>query len=277
MSAGLVALFDVLLVGLMDVTAVLLIRLGRFAAELGRPDGDGGGIRSAGEPDSVLPEPEDTSPAAGTVIHVRQQSGEPPAPTKRGPFVLASAESSPPTAYTRAESAPAPLQRAAYPESRLRLLSATLSEVTQLAEDSADLCSLPTLSLHTAATTGLLAGIYCFIQLVHIFFSTAAQVSESVMFLLFLASFAVRLVAIGAAGSRLSGQQQRLRARLSAVRWSPPAPPAVHSELHLLLEQTRQELVFHGWGLFSTQKETIVSLLGFVLTYVVILVQMNVS
>ena len=44
--------------------------------------------------------------------------------------------------------------------------------------------------------------------------------------------------------------------------------------LQLLLEQMRKPPAFTGWGLFTVEKATSLSLLAFVLTYLVIMMQM---
>ena len=85
----------------------------------------------------------------------------------------------------------------------------------------------------------------------------------------------LRLLIVCCAGSRLIQQGEQLHAALVDADWSEAElSPAARLSLHLLLEKTRQPAAFHGWGLFAAQKTTMLSMLGFVLTYSVILMQM---
>ena len=93
---------------------------------------------------------------------------------------------------------------------------------------------------------------------------------------LFQASFALRLLIVSCAGSRLIQQGQQLHHQLAAVSWRRHVTARARFSLQLLLERTRQPVAFEGWGLFTVQKATMLSLFGFVLTYCVILIQMQV-
>ena len=294
MAAALVILFDILLAGLTDAVAVLLMRLGRFARDHlsdelsegcrnGNADEQvvwhsdvfhvsGRTAEKAGE--ATRPVPVHNRGESRHTLFVRSNEIDPPARDEtKSPVPLPVQIRSP-----AAASVPAPLQRHGDLEHRLRLLSGTFGQVRRLAGDAADLCSLPTLSLHAWATTALLAGIYISIRLSLDYWDTASHIAESAGLALFLPTLALRLLVISSAGSRLTRHQQQLHAQLAAVSWpAAAASTAARFQLQLLLELTREEITFHGWGLFSTQKGTLVSLLGFVLTYVVILVQMNVD
>ena len=76
------------------------------------------------------------------------------------------------------------------------------------------------------------------------------------------------------AGSRLIQQSEELRDVVAKKCWSARMTAAARGELQVLLEQTRTPLALDVWGLFSVQKSVLLSVLSFVLTYFVIMLQM---
>ena len=154
-------------------------------------------------------------------------------------------------------------------ETRLRRLVAAHREVDRLASDAADFCSLPLLCLYTSVTIILLLDVY----------NTIARLSSGLssfsVSLAFVALMLLRLLMVSCAGSRLIRQGELLHAALADAGWSEgDLPPSARLSLQLLLERTRRPAAFHGWGLFTAHKATMLSMLGFVLTYTVILMQM---
>ena len=154
-------------------------------------------------------------------------------------------------------------------ETRLRQLITAHREVRLLAAEAADLCSPPLLCLFTSVTAILLLGVYVSIVLL----KTGSSLTAISM--AYVALMLLRLLIVCCAGSRLIQQGERLHAALVDADWSEAElSAAARLSLHLLLERTRQPPTFHGWGLFTAQKTTMLSMLGFVLTYSVILMQM---
>ena len=154
-------------------------------------------------------------------------------------------------------------------EIRLRQLVAAHREVRQHASDAADLCSLPLLCQFTSVTAIMLLGVY--VSIVRL--QTGSSLTAINM--AYVALMLLRLLIVCCAGSRLIQQGEQLHAALVDADWSEAQlSPAARLSLHLLLEKTRQPAAFHGWGLFTAQKTTMLSMLGFVLTYSVILMQM---
>ncbi|KAF0293224.1 hypothetical protein FJT64_008882 [Amphibalanus amphitrite] len=154
---------------------------------------------------------------------------------------------------------------------RLRELRQLYGRVCELTAAGAALCSLPTLCLHALVTTALLVGLYVNVQL----FRSGVDLARAVGYALFLLLAAVRLLLVSVSGSRLADRSQQLHAALASARWSGHASPEARLTLQLLLAQTQQPLGFDGWGLFVTHKTTMQSLVGFVLTYFIIMVQMS--
>ena len=91
---------------------------------------------------------------------------------------------------------------------------------------------------------------------------------------IFLALNTLRVAFVSCAGSRVLTYGEGLTEALAGGRWPRRMPLAVRQALRMLIEQTRRPLAFHGGGVFTVKKETMLSMLSFVLAYFVILVQM---
>ena len=154
---------------------------------------------------------------------------------------------------------------------RLQQLRRLYGQVAELTAAGAELCSLPTLGLHGLVTTALLVGLYVNVQL----FRGGAGLVRAVSYALFLLLSVLQLVLVSVSGSRLADRGQQLHAALTTVRWAGRVTPEAQLALQLLLAHTRQPIGFDGWGLFTTHKTTMQSLLGFVLTYFIIMIQLH--
>ena len=152
----------------------------------------------------------------------------------------------------------------------LLLLSDAYRAVRALASESADLCSLPTLTQHASVTLLLLAGLYLSIA-----GSRTASVATFSVFALFLLMNGLRLLAVSSMGSRVQTSGEALSAALVATRWRRPMTAQLQFEALMLVEHTAKPLAFDGYGIFVPQKETMLSLLSFILTYFVIMVQVG--
>ncbi|KAF0292786.1 hypothetical protein FJT64_000172 [Amphibalanus amphitrite] len=160
-------------------------------------------------------------------------------------------------------------------EWHLRQLASTYAAVRRLAADSASVCSMSILSLHATATGGLLLGTY--VTMLMLFSKDVSTAPHLVGFLTFTLGMVLRVLVLSCSGSRLIESGERLHQTLAGLRWPAAASPAARFQLQLLLEQTRQPPALDGWGLFTVQKSNMLALFSFVLTYIVILIQMQVE
>ncbi|KAF0307162.1 hypothetical protein FJT64_021444 [Amphibalanus amphitrite] len=159
-------------------------------------------------------------------------------------------------------------------ERHLSHLRTTHLSVSRLAADAAAFCSLPALSLYSCVTTNILLHSYISVNL----FGSDAQFSGRANTLpLGSVSATLRLLTASCAGSRLLSSGQQLHQTLTEAGWPDQTPQTGRLALHLLLERTRRPPAFDVWGLFVVEKRNILSLLSFVLTYFVIMMQMNVG
>ena len=279
-------LLDLLLVGLTDASALLLTRLKRFCELRLNSHDVPGSDASAHEQQSIWTQGEsndgfviskpfyassgqsaDEDPAAmrgstpATVhISVRSQPGHTAARRRQnGPLNLPAG-----VCVER----PSPSDDLSQGLQQLRHLYGAVSDLSSAA---AAFCSLPTLGLHAFITLGLLVGLYVNVKL----YRGAADPGLAVGYSVFLLLSVVRLALVSVSGSRLAERSRQLHSAVAAVRWSGPVTAETRLLLQLLLAQTRQPLGFDGWGLFVTHKQTMQSLLGFVLTYFIIMVQMS--
>ncbi|KAF0295117.1 hypothetical protein FJT64_007249 [Amphibalanus amphitrite] len=152
----------------------------------------------------------------------------------------------------------------------LRLLAGAYRSVRELATESAELCSLPTLTQHASVTLVLLIGVYVAID--------GSKVNTALVFgsfVLFLLLNTLRLMAVSVTGSRLIDSGEALSAALVATSWPRPLPAQLQFEVIMLVEGTRKPIMFDGYGIFVPQKETLLSLLSFILTYFVIMIQIG--
>ena len=143
--------------------------------------------------------------------------------------------------------------------------------VHQLVSDTADALSAPLLWLHAAVAAILLLAGY--ISAVQLSGQTRVPINAETLFLV-MAYWFVCNAMIADAGSRLIQQSEELRDVVAKKCWSARMSAAARAELQVLLEQTRTPLALDVWGLFSVQKSVMLSMLSFVLTYFVIMLQM---
>ena len=150
--------------------------------------------------------------------------------------------------------------------------------VYQLVSDTADVFSAPLLWLHAAvAAILLLVGYVVAVQLSGHAGSSGAPgppAANTVSLCLLMVHWFLCLSTVAVAGSRLMQQSEQLRDVVSKDCWSRRMSVGTHAELQVLLEQTRVPLALNVWGLFNVQKSVLLSVLSFVLTYFVIMLQM---
>ncbi|KAF0297491.1 hypothetical protein FJT64_005053 [Amphibalanus amphitrite] len=156
-------------------------------------------------------------------------------------------------------------------ETGLERLSEAYRALHCLASEAAEFCSVPTLSLHASVTAVLLVGVYVTINL---FIAGGPGAILRISLIIFLTLNTLRVAFVSSAGSRLQTCGERLTTTLVGARWPHRLSPGVRHALRMLVEQTRRPPSFHGGGLFIVRKETMLSMMSFVLTYFVILVQM---
>ena len=143
--------------------------------------------------------------------------------------------------------------------------------VHQLVSDTADAFSAPLLWLHAAvAAILLLAGYISAVKLT----GRADVATKTELLYLVMMNWLTSLSVVAVSGSRLIQQSEELRDVVAKQCWSARMSSAARGELQVLLEQTRTPLALDVWGLFSVQKSVLLSVLSFVLTYFVIMLQM---
>ena len=167
----------------------------------------------------------------------------------------------------------APALDPAEAERCLSLLTELYGSVRRLATDAADLCSVPTFWVHASYTGALLIGSY--VTIAHSI--AVADGSHVVDFGGYTLVNVLQLYVISWAGSRVVQRGRLLHRTLAEARWPAALSPAARFSAQLLLEQTRQPASFDGCGVFVVQKANLLSLLGFVLTYFIIMLQMEVA
>ena len=143
--------------------------------------------------------------------------------------------------------------------------------VHQLASDTANAFSAPLLWLYAAvAISLLLAGYVAAVQP-----TGQDEVSTNTESLyMTMAYWFVCLSTVTDAGSRLIQQSEELRDVVAKECWSATMSAAARGKLQVLLEQTRTPLALDVCGMFSVEKSVLLSVLSFVLTYFVIMMQM---
>ena len=152
----------------------------------------------------------------------------------------------------------------------LHQLADAYRAVHALSTESAELCSLLTLAQHASVTLILLVGVYVTIAQR----STFSGIRFS-SFVVFLLMSALRLAAVSSAGSRLITSGEQLSTTLVGASWRGVPPTQLQFGFQMLVEQTRKPLAFDGYGIFVPQKQTMLSLMSFILTYFVIMVQLG--
>ena len=161
-------------------------------------------------------------------------------------------------------------------ELHLTYLRDIYRSVRRLSSDACAFCSVPSLSLYVCVTLNILLHSYIAIIM---YGSGGGEhfAGRTNMFMTGSTVCALRLMVVSCAGSRLLRSGHRLRQTLSELRWPVHTSAAARDALHLLLEQTRRPAAFDVWDLFTMQKKNVLSLFSFVLTYFVIMLQMNVG
>ena len=145
--------------------------------------------------------------------------------------------------------------------------------VFRLTSDVAETFSTVVLSLYTITTAILLIGGYVLVmetvedQIVASTASLEAYYLAVIMIIICLCGMSV-------SGSSLIQQSAQLHEVIAKDLRSRPMSPATRQQLLLLLDQTSTPLAIGVWGLFSLQKTSVLSVMSFVLTYFVIMLQM---
>ncbi|KAF0298819.1 hypothetical protein FJT64_003819 [Amphibalanus amphitrite] len=261
------AVFNVILYALMGAVELFQERLSRFCQEnfctTGQPNANTFSITN--ELDGTASSPSATRPSRHGVqkINVMPLSAESNADDVTDSLEAGSAE----------QPLPAPGPLCADTERCLRLLTEVFRSVRQLATEAAELCSVPIFWVHASYTGALLIGSY--ITIAH---SLAAHSGrEALGFASYTAVNMLQLLLVSWAGSRATERGWRLHRALAEARWPPALSPAARFCVQQLLEQTRRPATFDGCGVFIVQKANLLSLLGFVLTYFIIMLQMRVA
>lgn len=156
-----------------------------------------------------------------------------------------------------------PTENPAAVSARLHVLRQRHSRVRRQAAEAAALCCWPALGLHAAVAAHLLLGCYLAIS------SGGGGVPD----VLLMSVSVLRLMVACCAGTRLLQHGQALHDALTSQRW-PPLTAGQRLNLLMMVERARQPPTFDAWGLFNTEKTSLVSMFGFVLTYCVIMIQM---
>ena len=148
---------------------------------------------------------------------------------------------------------------------QLRRLSDRYRQVFRLTSYVTDTFSTAVLSLYSATTAVLLLGGYVLV---------VTTTGESISLYLYMMISLLCMCGISVSGSRLIQQSTQLHDVITKELWPRPMAPVVRRQLELLMEQTRTPLAIEVWDLFSLQKGSVLSVMSFVLTYFVIMLQM---
>ena len=155
---------------------------------------------------------------------------------------------------------------------QLRRLSDRYREVFRLSSNIADTFSPAVLSLFTVTTAVLLVGGYVLVAMMDGRLQAVAD--SGLSYYLFIVVYMLCMCGISVTGSRLIQQSTQLHDVISKELWPRQMTPAVRHQLRMVLEQTRVPLEFDVSGVFTLQKSSVLSVLSFVLTYFVIMLQM---
>ena len=159
-------------------------------------------------------------------------------------------------------------------ESAIRQLTRAHRQVRALASEAAALCSPPTFTQHASIIVQLMVGLYVTIGL---FLDSDSNKVLKTGMVFYLTATVLKLAAVSACGSRLAGSSGHLADTLTDTSCSlRHLSPPLRFTLQMLIEQARRPPEFTGCGFFVTQKTTMLSLLSFVLTYFIIMVQLKV-
>ena len=152
---------------------------------------------------------------------------------------------------------------------QLSRLSDRYRLVFQLTSDVAETFSVPVLSLYAITTAILLMGGYLLVVE-----ETDGHRSWMGAYCIGITVCVICLCGISISGSSLTRQSIQLRDVIAKDLWSHPMSLATRQQLQLFMDQTTTPLAIDIWGLFSLQKTSVLSVMSFVLTYFVIMLQM---
>ena len=152
---------------------------------------------------------------------------------------------------------------------QLSRLSDRYRLVFQLTSDVAETFSVPVLSLYAITTAILLIGGYLLVVP-----EPDSLISWVGAYCLGITVCVICLCGISISGSSLTQQSNQLRDVIAKDLWPRPMSPATRQQLQLFMDQTTTPLAIDIWGLFSLQKTSVLSVMSFVLTYFVIMLQM---
>ncbi|KAF0304569.1 hypothetical protein FJT64_023624 [Amphibalanus amphitrite] len=165
---------------------------------------------------------------------------------------------------------PAPFT-AADPAVRLQRLSERYRRVFLLVSETVSVFGAPLLGLHAAVAAILLLAGY--VGAGHLSGRRGLSVDVAGLSLVMVYWF-VCLLTVNVSGSGLLERSQELHSALAKQCWPAARGAAQRRRLGALLEQTRGPLTLHVCGVFTVRKEALLSVLSFVLTYFVIMMQM---
>ncbi|KAF0290172.1 hypothetical protein FJT64_011612 [Amphibalanus amphitrite] len=160
---------------------------------------------------------------------------------------------------------------AADPAVRLQRLSERYRRVFLLVSETVSVFGAPLLGLHAAVAAILLLAGY--VGAGHLSGRRGLSVDVAGLSLVMVYWF-VCLLTVNVSGSGLLERSQELHSALAKQCWPAARGAAQRRRLGALLEQTRGPLTLHVCGVFTVRKEALLSVLSFVLTYFVIMMQM---
>ncbi|KAF0299002.1 hypothetical protein FJT64_003698 [Amphibalanus amphitrite] len=284
------AVFDLVQVCFMDAVAMLLERLGRYARRYMTHSEESDSLTQTKENRAgIQNDPREQLGKIGFTSHSGEQGNQLAASDHPRRYNIAFTVTSevgpgdaasnhypavPPRAPDTLSSAAVLTDPRGDLDSAVAQLSQVHRSVAALAAAASDLCSPMTVTQHASIIMEQLVGLYITIG---IFVSGGGGAVQKAAFVLYQAVTALRLVAVSVTGSRLAASAGRLTdSLLGATRPSRTLGAALRFSFQMLIEQTRRPPQFSGGGFFVTQKETMLSVLSFVLTYFIIMVQLNI-
>ena len=150
-------------------------------------------------------------------------------------------------------------------------LSDRYRQVVRMTHEMSDTFSLALLSMFTTTTVVLLGGVFVMVVMLG---GRLQIVGQHFAYVLYMLLYVLCVGGISVSGSRLIQRSVQLHGVIAKELWPRPMSPAARRQLQLLLEQTRTPLAIEVWELFNLGKSSVLSMLSFVLTYLVIMLQM---
>ena len=144
--------------------------------------------------------------------------------------------------------------------------------VFRLTSDVAETFSVAALSLYTFTTAILLIGGYYLVM--NEIDRKPGSASWAGAYYLGMTVCIICLCGISISGSSVIQQSSQLHDVIAKDLWPRPMSPATRQQLQVLMDQTSTPLAIGVWGLFSLQKTSVLSVMSFVLTYFIIMLQM---